>query len=284
MKLVLILLVLFVAYNSKEQQQNNSETIINNVDSLAKYSYLIFGYNVLKHTSEGDSINFIIGTCFFVQDNDITFLVSAKHVLTGWNTDSSKKTIPYPDTLCIRLYDSQGNIIFVPIRIKRIKDTIKGGYGYSDPDVFVYKCEEVKNYKINSIKAFYNQNKDKYLRSISVYGYPFHESINHQNIEKFSNQKPILTEGIMISALSDKVLINRLNKTFLDTLNYHIKTNVSVSRQGYSGSPVFTKNKQNNQWLFYGIFSMEDKDYLGASIVKPNIVIQKIKERIHTTY
>ena len=104
MKLLSTSLLLFISIFSNGQS----------VDSLKKYSYTIFGYN-LKTMPFPFSAS---GTAFFIKRNNSIFLITAKHVLTGCEKGVKPKEMP--DYMNIYLPERD---TILGIDIRAIKDT-----------------------------------------------------------------------------------------------------------------------------------------------------------------
>ncbi|MDB5122931.1 MAG: hypothetical protein JWP94_1060 [Mucilaginibacter sp.] len=62
-------------------------------DSLYKYSYFIYGNASITSIEKG--------TCYFIKIKRKIYLVTALHVLTGWNCFKHYKAPVYPDTMSL---------------------------------------------------------------------------------------------------------------------------------------------------------------------------------------
>lgn len=249
----------------------------NNSNFLSKYSYLIVGFYNIKIENGFQSFETIQGTCFFVRKNKKLFLVSAKHTLTSWNPESSENRKSYPDTLNLRLFDTNGKHIIHPLNIKEINKTITGGYTYNDPDVYVIEFEDNPMFKINSIEGFIDV---KTIISsedcINLYGYNVdYEFFGEKQMQDLPTKEPMLVKG---KPLSNESPYRNNNIKQLEELNFAIQRTDSIPRAGCSGAPVFVYKK--TCWAFAGIFINSSPDAPVSLILKKEYVLSKLNENL----
>src|SRR4030095_10843094 len=114
-------------------------------DSLRKYNYLKSG--IINHKSA------IIGTGFFIKRDTNVYLISAAHVLTGWNAIKKEWNKEYPDTFYVKLTDRRtGDDILCSINVKAYKRKLVPFYIWDKPDIFLYKIKNPSSYVIHSIE------------------------------------------------------------------------------------------------------------------------------------
>jgi len=241
---------------------------------LQGFSYLIFGFTDMKYSSGNYYFNIKQGTCFFIRSNNRTYLVSAKHAITPWNGDISKKEDTFPDTLMLRLFDSVGKIVLCPIDIREMKDKVDGGYFYDDPDVYIFEFKEAGKFKVNTIDNF-NQNFNDSMVEVVSYGYP-NIKLVPGNMDIFLEQKPTLTAGKTIKKNS----INRLPVSEKNNnTSYAILRTDTLPKKGCSGSPVFYRRDSLDNWKFGGVFVRSSEEVPISTIVKPEY-LQTILNRL----
>ena len=133
----------------------------------------------------------------FVRQNNKLFLISAKHTLTSWDPDNSKRMDSYPIMMQLRLFDKSGNASLLTLNVKDINDTIQGGFTYNDPDVFILEIEDNPKYDIHSIEKFIDvalviKPEDE----IKLYGYPVdYDYFGEKQMKELMKIKPTLIEG-----------------------------------------------------------------------------------------
>jgi hypothetical protein len=237
------------------------------VTSLQKYSYLIFGfYDVNKI---GDSVDFKMtgGTGFFIRKNGKIYLISAKHVLTPCNPDSLEKVIHFPDSLRIRMIDSAGTYSFIPIDIRKIKDTVTCDYHSDDPDVFCMEFKDTSGYIINSIENLIEPIvPENDSCKIYLYGFPsLYTKVTQETILPFKTQQSTFSSGYYYANSLDSRKVN-----------FMMKGTDILPRKGCSGSPVFLKFKNKSNYVFGGVLTRADTISALSIIVKSKFVIEKI--------
>jgi hypothetical protein len=233
-----------------------------NMDRLATYSYYVFGK---QPTPDGKSMQTVEGTCFFVKAGAKTFLVSAKHLLTGWSTSDAEKESVYPDTLFIRFAVPGGKrVIDYPLDIKEIKAEAAGSFYYNEPDLFVMEFQAGDSIRMNTIDAIQLRQPPAATSAASiVYGFP--------------KIAPFHLEGRLFSAPGQNITYrdHKRNVDISDTINYLIKCSGPVAR-GYSGAPVFLKNDGSDEWYFGGVVSQGVPGENYFFVVKPDYLLRAI--------
>ncbi|MCC7401309.1 MAG: hypothetical protein IT214_07475 [Chitinophagaceae bacterium] len=121
-------------------------------DSLAKYSYLLFGF--LNQTKQGEFIRFYPwqATGFFIKKEKRVFLVSVKHALSPCKFSNGIDYDKYPDNFFIRLSNNKEDLDLYSVETKLIRDTVKCfTYYYEDPDIFIIELIGLDSSKLNCI-------------------------------------------------------------------------------------------------------------------------------------
>lgn len=269
MKRVFLLLVLVC-----QQYYSFSQKTIER-DSLYKYSYFIYGDN--------SSTSIEKGTGFFIKKNHKIYLVTANHVLTGWNVFKKYKEVPYPDTMYVRLYNKitlQPD--FIPIPIVDFKARNYGFYLFEKPDICFYELK-IPDYDIvYSVEKLVEKYQDKIeVDELIVYGFPIVDSrITKFDLIRLAPEKGI---GKIHTDKNDSGMF-KWDNTYLDTINY-IGT-ASLNQRigpGDSGAPVFlqSKNSKHKEIIFGGLVSGGGSvgDSVAMYIVKP-LLIKKMLNKI----
>ena len=235
-------------------------------DSLAKYSYMIYG----SYHNGKDSVT-VTGTVFFIKKGAKTYLVSAKHVLSGWDVKNGSKSSHYPDIMYIRL-KKDGQTHFCPVDIQQVKKKSNGGFYYTDSDVVVMEFKEAGNYDINSIENMVSKEIPSKAQKVSVHGFPVHDASNYR-YRGFSSMTA------SIASNPEEVVYYKDTETGImvkDTINYAIMPNADV-KSGFSGAPVFVF--RNGAWVFGGLVSMYFQSDNYVTVVKPSIILKQINRR-----
>ena len=244
--------------------------------NLSKYSYLVVGFYDIKIVDDYQSFKATQGTCFFVRKNNKLFLISAKHLLTSWNPETSTKNMLYPDKLNLRLFDTNDKVQFYVLDIKDINKAIEGAYTYNDPDVFIIEFEDDPKYKINSIEKFIDDEISITQESnIRLYGYPTtFDFFGEEQMKALPSLEPTLVEG---KPLSKDSPYRDIRIRQLENLNYAIQRTDTLPRAGCSGAPVFVETKKG--WGFGGIFINSSPEVPISLILRNEFILPKIDEK-----
>lgn len=239
MRYSLLIFLNFIIGCSSAQKNTPKEIT---VDSLKKYSYTIFGYN-LKTTPILFGAS---GTAFFINRNNSIFLITAKHVLTG--CEKGVKAKEMPDFMNVYLPE-RDTVLTIDNRI--IKDTATCYEKIEDGlDVIVVKIDNFwKPYIKNTVEDFITPRFRK-IKSIEIFGYlsdksdgfriPGFDGPNHLSIPE--NEYEI----VQATDSDGKV----------DSINYRIFADSTISdsiKRGFSGSPVFIQDANSKKWRVMGV-------------------------------
>lgn len=240
----------------------------NKADSLEKYSYLIYkNIGGFKYSATG----------FFVNINEDYYLISAKHVFTGWSGISMTMDNDYPDTLYVSLCEkcNPENQSLDPIIISEIKKRDKHLTISKQPDFYIYKVKKDKKLKLNCINDFmpdYSKIDVDSVDSVFMYGFP--EGNGYFDISgNVIRNVPLLATGTIDFPLKESLSWDSINK---DQFHYMVKADVnSRFGEGYSGAPVFFM--MNGRPVFWGICAAGSHKFASFLMVKPNYVLDSIK-------
>jgi hypothetical protein len=241
----------------------------NTMDSLSNYSYYVFGN---QPTADGKAMQKVEGTCFFVKREEKVFLVSAKHLMTGWSTSDAEKQRLYPDTLFVRFAVPGGKgIIDYPIDIRSIKANVTGDFYYKEPDIFVIEFPAADSIRVRTVPDIETPSLISGIGASSVvYGFPA--------------IAPFFLEGMVFSSPGQNITYrdHKRNADVSDSINYLIKC-AGVVRGGYSGAPVFLKNDGTDNWYFAGIVSQGVPGDNYFFVVKPSYLLRALDQEQSST-
>jgi len=207
-------------------------------DSLKKFSYRVTGYTSVTYAA-------IDGTgCFFKKDGRL-YLITAKHVLSGCMMQGKKiwKDDDYPDVMFISGSDHTS----LTLDIKVIKDTSSCLPLLKSPDIIAVEVQNKFQMKIYSIENFVSSSiiSDG---DIEIFGFPSDSNIKN-NRANFSASAGNLHWSAKDYDLGPSHLANNI------VLNKNENIPMDRPLKGYSGSPVFFKQKNSDQWGIVGIIS-----------------------------
>ena len=217
-------------------------------DSLRKYSYLISGI-VNDH-----SVN--IGTGFFIKSDTSVYLISASHVLSGWNAIKEEWQKDYPDSFYIKLTDrTTGDDILCLINVKAYKKKLVPFSIWNKPDIFVYKVKNPSSYIINSIESLIVDTVGSCLNDINrVFGYGFASYTHFPDFRSLLHLTPTLIDASTVMRYDS--LPNIRENNLPDSMHFII-TPVSPWKnnfgRGASGAPVFIYSEKLGRFIFGGV-------------------------------
>ncbi|MDP9047885.1 MAG: hypothetical protein M3N14_07095 [Bacteroidota bacterium] len=234
-------------------------------DSLVNYSYFIYGNTTVKSIEQG--------TGFLAKIKSKIYLVTAIHVLNGWEIFKNKYIQPYPDTLYIRVYKKSNNEPdFIPFNITQIKKLNISPNGYETPDIYFYPIDIPKKYKVYTLEKLIDKfSPPKLIDSIFIYGYPVNNEVN----DPFEYLRLPVTLGIGLLKSDYKLPLTWEINGKTDYINYQVAINSGI-RPGSSGSPAyFIKNSgssKNDKIIFGGLVFSGDFEAGWAYIIRPEYI------------
>jgi hypothetical protein len=236
-------------------------------DSLQKYSYSLMGF------SNNPIADF--GTCFFINNNNNLYLVTAKH--TFYNCDTLLKK-EYPRF--------KNGVVFIPSPFNAIQvaipQTIDTCLGMErDLDILILRVDKALFKDVNTVEKFMLPPFDK-VGDIEIFG----QGMRADSI----SVGPEKQHQIYLPKNTFKIYTSMSNEEnhFSDSVHYIIemeKLRIDRWLKGFSGSPVFLQDDASKKWRLCGVLVggliPESKEYNGAVIVvKPEYVMEAIKREV----
>lgn len=211
-----------------------------NLDSFSKYSYNISGYKI---TSDGKHIIPAGGTGFFIKNRGVTFFASAIHVFAGCS-NSNTKAPAYPDSLSVIFIDKDSLPTEVfKVRTKEHFTNIPCGLIDTIPDITCFPAFSSPPPDVIEINEVIGD-VYKMASELLVFGYPSVSKKSATNEYLYPRPSKIHVEVFDIPP------VDRLG------FNYFFKTKENIENlDGFSGAPVFIKDKHSGKWSFAGVFT-----------------------------
>ena len=241
-----LVLISFIHVSSGQESTDSLKKY--GYDSLKKYSYLISGI-INDHSAN-------IGTGFFIRSDTNLYLISAGHVLTGWNAIKGEWDKNYPDSFFIKLKDrTTGDDILCAINVKAYKKKLVPFSVWSKPDIFIYKVKNPSSYIINSIENLIVDTVSSYLKEINrVFGYGFASYTHFSDFDSLLHLTPTLIDASTVMKYGEMQNIRENNLP--DSMHFIIapvlpwKNNFG---RGASGAPVFIYSEKLGRFIFGGV-------------------------------
>ncbi len=230
-------------------------------DSLQKYSYQLLGL-VIK---DKDIVQPYGGSGFFIRASKRLFFITAKHVVSGC-LDSNTKIDSFPTVMQITIKTNSHFEGVINLPIKEITKSIKCDSINKAPDFQIFEVKENKN--VQSIESLIIPPFEN-VSQLIICGYP-------SNLVKSYNLHPN-TSIIKIDIDNNDISIPIYDGIAQD-YNFSIKTKYEDWLWGYSGSPVFIKDKNTNSYRIMGLLAAAAGEYL--IVCNIGVVLKEIKELI----
>ena len=248
-------------------------------DSLAQFSYLLFGSTVLNKESNSTKVQGRQGTGFFIKKHKRIYFVTARHAVTNHVIDGEKRN-DFPENYNVYShYSDPFNFIPVPAEWFPGNSKIKDALNTSD--VFTYDVTD----HLNSMPISYIDlpgNLKPFKASKSGYGeirfFGFPEKMNRVENGIIQISPPYLFTSKNFS-LTQNFLNQIGNEIGIDSFRYEIQikdSKVSSGLAGFSGSPVFIQTDQTNKWEFLGIAVAINPIRNSIYVVKREIILMQI--------
>lgn len=250
MKSILLLFCIILSFVSSKGQQKVFQ------DSLAQFSYLLYGSTVLNKENQVTKVQGRQATGFFIKKNKRIYFVTAKHAVTNYLTES-EKTKEFPERYNVYShYSDQFDFIPLPPVWITAKSRNKGGL--NGPDIFVHEVtDKLSGFPI-SIVDLGNNDADliptkKEYGEIRFFGFPENMNWIEKDLIQISPPYLFTTKNFTIA----ENFLNQIgNEIGIDSLRYEVQIKdlkVNAGLAGFSGAPVFIKNGQTNKWEFLGV-------------------------------
>ena len=235
MKYLLIACFTFIVDCSSAQKINQVSKLD---DTLKKYSYYI-GFEIVKFHSGGLATAYSgNGTGFFIRQKNGLYFITAKHNIVP--CENGEKL--FLKKIFIWLQDKQGvpteKVSIEPFQFNDLVCRQK----VNDTDAIVIKV--IKPISVNSIESFIFNIPTEY-NEVEIWGYPENkkDTSNREDYELISNTH-LPANGYSFETLHDTT------KNITDWTNSYLVSKTAAIddlRHGYSGSPVFIKNKKTKK-------------------------------------
>jgi hypothetical protein len=240
--------ILILSFNMAFGQESIDSLKKYGYDSLKKYSYLISGI------SNNNSAT--IGTGFFIKRDTNVYLISAGHVLTGWNAIKKKWNKDYPDTFYIKLTDRvTGDDVRCLINVTAYKKKLVPFSIWDKPDIFIYKIKNPSSYVINSIENLIVDTIANYINEINkVFSYGFASYSHFTDFHSLLNLTPTVIDAATVMKYGTIPNIRKNNLP--DSMHFIIapifpwKNNFG---NGASGAPIFIYSEKFKRFIFGGV-------------------------------
>ncbi len=205
---------------------------------------------------------------FLRKDNKVC-LVTAKHVLSGCENDSTKSNT-FPDKHYVFLGSYAHSLI---LNTKILKTKLPCGRD----DILVIPVLDTTLFPfINSVENFITQPL-KYFKDIYIYGYP----MKSYTSDMFKSLPDAAFMNIHDSPYHFTKIL--LNNNSIDTLSSAVSwlynSVPSNLMHGYSGSPIFLQSKSNEMWRLIGLLSSA-KDLGKNSVIIRLMDIEAILDKL----
>jgi len=245
---VLPTLILISSFRITSGQENKDLLEKYGYDSLRKYSYLICGI-INDHSAN-------IGTGFFIRSDTNVYLVSAAHVVTGWNAMKEKWDKNYPDRFFIKLPDrATGDDILCAINVKAYKKKMVPFSVWDKPDIFIYKVKNPSSYIINSIENLIVDTVGNYLDEMNrVFGYGFASYAHFSDFHSLLVLSPTLIDAHTV--MKYEAMPDVREDNLPDSMHFIIAPVYSWKNnfgKGASGAPVFIYSDKLGRFIFGGV-------------------------------
>jgi hypothetical protein len=189
-------------------------------------------------------------TVFFLRQNDRLFLVTAKHVLSGCIDTTKNKNVP--SILYISVLDSSNGEKLIKIDVSIIKDTASCLPLWEDADIICVEMTGQSKLDLISVNSCEGLKSEKLYNPshLTFYGFPGRVTVRENNT--------IIYPGVSKFDLpiDTNIATTTINKFFIDSINYWVNLNKVYEERyfaGYSGSPVFIKNRKSGKWNLIGV-------------------------------
>jgi len=237
----------------------------NDPRSLSKFSYLIYAKMAPSLA--------VHGTACFIKYNKDTFLVTAAHVITGWNPVTSSLEYITPNIFSVMIYNSDTKLSdTLLLDITYFKENSIKSFYYASPDIFLTKVSLLPKYEINIITIHTEDYNEGYLHS-NIYCYGYHVRSDMLPSELIM-EVPSSALGNIITGLDQ--LVSYPGTQTIDSINYLASMQAGGYGQGYSGCPIFIKKNGNDGFIFGGIGLAGDSSFTNMAILKPQEIIKAV--------
>lgn len=266
MKYIFILIISLIANCTYSQKTSDT-------DSLKKYSY-----NIVGLTYHNGHTSIYQGTGFFIKKGYDNLFVTARHNLLQCDSQNTKE-LSAPKEMRVLLTDISGEFTgeYLELYLNKLYDTGRCVLPHIDTDVIVYNIRNPKKYVLYTINNLIYPKLLGKKWYVNVFRFPAKEIEvkDHVLVEKTASQLYFKKYKF----LEYDTYKSPTGLTLIDSLNYMIKSRKVPldSLGGYSGSPVFIKDKKDKKWKLLGLaIAVFDGNKL--VVTKQKLILQKIKD------
>jgi hypothetical protein len=252
-------------------------------DSLAQFSYLLFGSTVLNKENRPKKVLGKLATGFFIKKDERIYFVTAKHAITN-HLNGGEQRNDFPENYNVYShYSDQFN--FLPMSAVWMSDSSKIKERLNDADIFTCQGTVKLNGFAISTGSLPKDPKG-FIRSKSGYGeirfFGFPEKMNkiENGIIQIAPPYLFTTKNFTIA----QNFINQIgNEIGIDSLRYEVQikdSKVTFALGGFSGAPVFIRTGQENKWEFLGVLVAINQIRNSIYIVKRDMVVREIHKLV----
>jgi len=241
-------------------------------DTLDKYSYIIVTTDL--HTKKED-----VATGFFYRYNNKLFLVTAYHVLTGYDVLNKAFKDIRPDTMTVwyrdstdRHYRTEG-FSLERYQLRDTQDILR----LSDVDI-IEVTDRFKDARINSVDSLIlDEGANELLVGdiVAVYGFP---NVSDKTIDSLHNHIKVPARGFVCKTMSAP---KRSPGSDVTTVYSYLRPPL---QPGVSGAPIFritTAHTFRKTLEFMGIQSYSNDPNQLSLIVKEGEMKKRLKDMLH---
>jgi len=240
LKLILLLITGILSFKTDKVQAQVFQ------DSLAQFSYFLYGNTVLNKQNPVTKVQGKQGTGFFIKKDERIYFVTAKHAVTNHLNEGDHRN-EFPESYNVYShYSDQFN--FIPLPPVWINHMQKIKEGLNSADIFTHDVtDKLSGFPI-SIVDLTNNNTDfianKEYSQIRFFGFP-------ENMNRIKDGIIQITPPYLFTSKNFTIaenFINQIgNERGIDSFRYEIQikdSRVTYGFAGFSGAPVFIQSRQ----------------------------------------
>ena len=203
-------------------------------DSLAQFSYFLYGNTVLNKQNPVTKVQGKQGTGFFIKKDERIYFVTAKHAVTNHLNEGDQRN-EFPENYNVYShYSDQFN--FIPLPPVWINDKQKIKEGLNSADIFTHDVTDKLDGFPISIVDLTNNNTDfiakKEYSQIRFFGFP-------ENMNKVQDGVIQITPPYLFSSKNFTIAENFINQIAnergIDSFRYEIQIKDSRVNYGFAG-------------------------------------------------
>ncbi len=294
MKLVIFVLFIYLLFSCSNSQNDNlssvnnfvSDTVSKNysikpdtetIESLKKYSYLLYTIN------ERDMITWGNGTGFLIRYSSRLFLVSNYHVFVQDTFNQKKQGAIQGKRINFR-YDCphvESKHDYFTIDLKEFRKLPIRRVDLTRPDIEAYLIPSFhRKDSLYSIEKFIPTSAIVIPKNTELYtfGYP------NTDFKKDGKKMFMTVEPTLFKMKAEFSSMERVIEGGQIISKHYFVANPNL-QQGRSGSPVFFRSPSDSKFYFYGIMASGDSsENKRTYIVKYSELISLLKKKIATLH